>query len=824
MNSASGKEVANRVIHRVKDGLSDANILDVLYDLFPNGKERRGEFLVGDIHGAPGESFKFNIRKRVGTDFASSEHVGDIIQVYSRRRGLSAHAAAIEIERKFLGGSCTPKRGRPRKCVGPTQECWIGGSEPDTQGFEDKALGRPSDVHIYRNEIGEPILVEARFDKPGGRKEFRQHSFSPEGRWVPSIPKDLRRPLYDLPALLGSDAEREVLIVEGVKCVKAAKELLGGDGPICTTWPGGCGSSDKVDVSPLKGRRIVIWPDNDQPGKGAANKLAQQLLAFGCVVRVVSLPPDLPEGWDIADAVHYASPQDIKLMIANAVAISAEDTPSQNGILKRPVVLPAKGRPITECAKEIAAILREHDHYSHCGRLVRFATEHGRTDLFPVSATELRSHCEYYMTLVHADGVDSQIMKRDQAEALLPDIRRHLPVIAFTVREPLVQPSGLVMSPGYNPETQTLCLNRARPADMEVVAAARMIKEVITDFNFRSPGHQSVALAALLMPGLRLGPWAQRWDPFPIILVEADSSQAGKSYFSNVLGKLYGLKPGYVAQKKGGLGSFDESLQSCLLKDTDLVLVDNLRDRVDSEFLEMAITATAPITARAMRTDGNVDLRGKLLIMTSNGFHLTRDLSNRSLRIAITKRPSDYLWKNWGGGNTDLLEHLERNRSLYVGALNTLIQAWVRQGMPISPVRHSFRKAVGALEWMVVNLFNEASIESSMGDTGSSALLWLNSLGEVASGETRTAGELVSLAIAGGIKHPKGGDWDALSMGKLMGEVFRDSDEADAPDYTVTRTLHPKSSGGGGDEKRYEFLRKTDASKGKDHTGYGITP
>jgi hypothetical protein len=140
-----------------------------------------------------------------------------------------------------------------------------------------------------------------------------------------------------------------------------------------------------------------------------------------------------------------------------------------------------------------------------------------------------------------------------------------------------------------------------------------MIKEVISDFNFRSPVDRSIALAALLMPGLRLGPLMQSCNPFPIVLVESDASQAGKSYFSNVVGKLYGLKLGYVPQKRGGVGSFDESLQSCLLKETALVVFDNLRDKIDSEFLEMAITSTAPITARAMRSEGSVDMRSKLL-------------------------------------------------------------------------------------------------------------------------------------------------------------------------------------------------------------------
>ena len=85
MNSNSGKDASDRFIQRVKDGLSDADIQRILFELFPNGVVRGGEFLVGGIHGNPGKSFKFNIRKGVGTDFASNEPIGDIIEVCSRK-------------------------------------------------------------------------------------------------------------------------------------------------------------------------------------------------------------------------------------------------------------------------------------------------------------------------------------------------------------------------------------------------------------------------------------------------------------------------------------------------------------------------------------------------------------------------------------------------------------------------------------------------------------------------------------------------------------------------------------------------------------------
>lgn len=107
------------------------------------------------------------------------------------------------------------------------------------------------------------------------------------------------RPLYNRD-WLAEDKDAPVLVVEGEKAADAAEELL--DGPTVTTWHGGANAVHKTDWSPLRGRDVVIWPDNDEPGLKAAEDVAHNLMLVGAAsVKTVKLPELLPKGWDLAD-------------------------------------------------------------------------------------------------------------------------------------------------------------------------------------------------------------------------------------------------------------------------------------------------------------------------------------------------------------------------------------------------------------------------------------------------------------------------------------------------------------------------------------------
>jgi Domain of unknown function (DUF6371) len=100
---------------------------------------------------------------------------------------------------------------------------------------------------------------------------------------------------------LAARPHARVLIVEGEKAAEIARQIF--PNWIVLAWKGGAGNARNIDVSPLAGRDVVLWPDADADGGGtrAMEKIAKAALKAGADVRMVALPPGLPDGWDVAD-------------------------------------------------------------------------------------------------------------------------------------------------------------------------------------------------------------------------------------------------------------------------------------------------------------------------------------------------------------------------------------------------------------------------------------------------------------------------------------------------------------------------------------------
>ena len=129
------------------------------------------------------------------------------------------------------------------------------------------------------------------------------------------------RPLYNL-AAIAAKFDAPVLIVEGEKTADAAAKLF--PSAVAITWPSGCKAIDKADWAPLIGRNCTLWPDADAPGIQAMDKLSAKLLKLGAAqVRIVTPPPDVPEGWDLADA-HWSIAEAAAYLKANRSALTAQ--------------------------------------------------------------------------------------------------------------------------------------------------------------------------------------------------------------------------------------------------------------------------------------------------------------------------------------------------------------------------------------------------------------------------------------------------------------------------------------------------------------------
>lgn len=103
------------------------------------------------------------------------------------------------------------------------------------------------------------------------------------------------KPLYGLHDLAQRPADT-VIVAEGEKAADALAKL----GCVATT-SGGASSAAAADWTPLRGRRVLIWPDNDTPGAQYARDVAQALQGVAAEVRIIDAAPlGLPEH---ADAV-----------------------------------------------------------------------------------------------------------------------------------------------------------------------------------------------------------------------------------------------------------------------------------------------------------------------------------------------------------------------------------------------------------------------------------------------------------------------------------------------------------------------------------------
>ena len=104
-------------------------------------------------------------------------------------------------------------------------------------------------------------------------------------------------PLYRSETVAQAEESARVYIHEGEKAADAAASLgLVSLGTV--TGANGTPSAEVLDG--LRGRQILLLPDNDDPGRRHMHRLAAQLSDIAAKVQVLELP-DLPEKGDVAD-------------------------------------------------------------------------------------------------------------------------------------------------------------------------------------------------------------------------------------------------------------------------------------------------------------------------------------------------------------------------------------------------------------------------------------------------------------------------------------------------------------------------------------------
>ena len=179
-------------------------------------------------------------------------------------------------------------------------------------GTPPPALGSATGQWCYTDADGNQLFWVQRYNKGPKSKIFVQRTWLDNQWHFPSNQDPFEshwpapRPLYNLHKLT-ANPDAPVLVTEGEKSADAAAPLF--PNHICIAWCGGTNNTHTADWSPLSGRTVILWPDNDDPGRQCMAKLAPRLQRLGCTVSIVNPPTNTPPKWDLADAPSSWTPE-----------------------------------------------------------------------------------------------------------------------------------------------------------------------------------------------------------------------------------------------------------------------------------------------------------------------------------------------------------------------------------------------------------------------------------------------------------------------------------------------------------------------------------
>ncbi|WP_264953855.1 AAA family ATPase [Wolbachia endosymbiont (group A) of Endotricha flammealis] len=248
------------------------NIRSCLFHLLPRGTFRVDKFYVGDVQGNKGKSTVIELtgeRAGLWKDFATGEG-GDIIDLWA-----TVHGKNAKIEFPEVMASISE---------------WLGLKKQNNIRNLEQYLTCSWNYYDENNQL---IVIVYRYDPPLEKKQFKPFDVKRQKFKEPEI-----RPLYNIPGILKSD---KVILVEGEKCaealiekgIKATTAMFGANAPI-----------DRTDWTPLRGKHVIIWPDNDEAGNKYAKNAEKKLLELGVAsLTTLKIPPNKPRSWDAADCL-----------------------------------------------------------------------------------------------------------------------------------------------------------------------------------------------------------------------------------------------------------------------------------------------------------------------------------------------------------------------------------------------------------------------------------------------------------------------------------------------------------------------------------------
>ena len=323
---------------------------------------------------------------------------GDIFDVIAQMRGGDFKDAAEWVLQDFLNVGAPPKQ-QTSAAAKPSPGTLVPALRmPNDHELRHPKYGKPLRIWPYHNSESQIVEIRARYDflDENGEPDKVVLPWVFDGkRWLNKQLPGLR-PLYALPVLLDV-SEATVVITEGEKDADGGEEKFKAEDLVFTTPSGGCKAHAATDYAPLRGRHVVIWPDNDEPGSDYKAAVATHAQKVGAAsIKIVDVPADwrnakgkawglgdpLPDGViqsdlrRMLDEATERSPRQVNVVQAVVQEQSRSITPEDQWEWKWPSGLKKKNEHNIKLALKKLNISVGFDEFAHCA-LINGLEGHG---------------------------------------------------------------------------------------------------------------------------------------------------------------------------------------------------------------------------------------------------------------------------------------------------------------------------------------------------------------------------------------------------------------------------------------------------------------
>jgi hypothetical protein len=816
--------------------------------LFPNGRRVGDEWRLANIHGdAPRKSGScvISLKGPHAGDWHEfdGEQGGGPISAIQHATGLDGAALIVEAaeiagvapgapERKVppAAAAVSPaasKRDATQEIAhilsgalpiaGTAAECYLAGRglaapaaadlqfHPDLTHWDTRS-GYPGMLGIVRDRTGEVIGLHRTYMSEQADGSVTKAAVSKPRMMLGKIAGGAVR-------LAPFSGETALGICEGIETGLAVMKACPGLAVWATLSTSGL---EQVQLPP-EAKRVIILADHDESGAGlrAAETAARHLRMEGREA-VIALPP--AAGQDFNDLLLASGPQAVMAAITAALPKPEEASPEIGQ--HRPVnflrdakevpVMRADEGDLGRAVEKTWNLLLASNRTPWLFRYAGIPTwvvpdDEGR----PVAATLTEDRLRHMLARlarwvrVNAKGEMTPVPPPVPfVKSVLATPDPGLPVLMGIVATPVFGRNGkLLTSPGYHPDARLLYQPAPgftvpeipeRPTAQQIEDARKLIcEDLLGDFPFVGAPEMAHCVALLLLGFVR----SMIDGPTPLHLIEKPTPGTGATLMVDSISTIVTGSGVSVMTEGRDDEEWRKRVTAKLRQVPSILLIDNLRSKLDSSAVAAALTA--PFWEdRILGASEMARLPIRCVwIATGNNPEFSNEMARRLVRIRLDahlERP----WQRAEFRHPDLNTWVRANRARLVAACLTLCQAWIAAGRPRGA------KTIGSYEnWagVIGGILETAGIPGFLGnleemmaaaDTegGAWAVFVAGWWARYGTAEVKAA-DLYEIAIASEPPIPLGGANEharrirfGKSLGKMRDRVFR----VDGRELTIT--------------------------------------